>query len=130
LDLHKRRRHSVRAGVPAATRLNCADRQPRARPGVFGPAAGVTSSTILFDNGHEQVRIEDWQPGATLKVYNPDGLELLVLSGNFGVEQDALERLSWLRLPAGMGLTANVGLYGAHVWLKAGLLLQDKVVEF
>ena len=40
---------------------------------------GVLASTVLFDNGHERVRLEDWEPGARLRLDNPDGLELLVL---------------------------------------------------
>jgi quercetin dioxygenase-like cupin family protein len=92
--------------------------------------AGVLASTILFDNSHEQVRMEQWQPGAELQFSNPDGLEILTLSGAFSDGKEMFEAQSWLRLPAGFFLNAKVGPNGARIWLKAGPLLQDKIVQF
>lgn len=94
------------------------------------PFPGVTASAILFNDGHEQVRIEEWAPGAALRLDNPDGLEILVLSGAFSDEQDGFEGQSWLRLPARAPLNATVGPAGARVWLKAGPLIHDDVVQF
>lgn len=91
---------------------------------------GVTASAILFNDGHEQVRIEEWAPGAALRLDNPYGLEILVLSGAFSDEQDGFEGQSWLRLPARAPLNATVDPAGARVWLKAGPLLHDDVVQF
>jgi anti-sigma factor ChrR (cupin superfamily) len=94
------------------------------------PSPGVLTSTVLFDNGHEQVRLEDWEQGARLRVKNPDGLELLVVAGGFSDGHEAFDRQSWLRLPAGSLLDARVRQDGAKIWLKAGPLLQDNVVQF
>ncbi|MXP26814.1 cupin [Altererythrobacter indicus] len=91
---------------------------------------GVCVSTVIFDNGHEQVRLEEWEPGAHLQLDNPDGLEMLILGGSFSNGYDAFGYQSWLRLPAGHRLNATVGPDGAKVWFKAGLLLQDNVVQF
>ncbi|MNO97824.1 ChrR Cupin-like domain protein [compost metagenome] len=83
---------------------------------------------LLFDNGHEQVRLEHWPPGSH-EIANPRGLELLVLSGSLKEGADTLETLSWLRLPAGMPLRAEVGAEGARVWLKEGALEQREACE-
>lgn len=93
------------------------------------PLPGVRASAVLFDNGHEQVRLEEWELGAGLRLDNPDGLELLVLAGGFSDGQETFEAQSWLRLPAGAGLNVTVGQDGAKVWLKAGRLLQDTVIQ-
>lgn len=103
-------------------------RPSEGEPGDLSP--GVLASTVLFDDGHEQVRIEEWAPGAALRLDNPDGLEILVLSGAFSDEQDRFEGQSWLRLPARAPLNATVGPAGARVWLKVGPLLHDDVVQF
>lgn len=103
------------------------------RPGEGKPTAprpGATSSVILFESPHEQVRIEEWRAGATVTLANARGLELLVLSGSFSDGQEEFVRHSWLRLPAGMALDARVGPEGARVWFKSGPLLSDKVCEF
>ena len=44
---------------------------------------GVAASHKLFDNGHEEVRIETWERDANVEIANPKGLELLVLDGSF-----------------------------------------------
>ena len=85
---------------------------------------------MLFDNGHEEVRIEAWRAGETVDIENPRGLELLVRDGSFFDGTEALGRYSWLRLPPRIGLHAQVGMDGARVWLKAGALLQDNVCAF
>ena len=98
-----------------------------------GPAAawpGVAASRKLFDDGHETVRLEDWQADATVEIANPTGLELLVLDGSFHDGQEDFTRLSWLRLPAATHLKARTGTGGARVWSKAGRLLHDNVCEF
>jgi anti-sigma factor ChrR (cupin superfamily) len=98
-----------------------------------GPAAswpGVIASRKLFDNGHEEVRIEDWARDADVEMANPKGLELLVLDGSFTDGTELLEKYTWLRLPPGRHLKARTGARGARVWLKAGALLQDNICEF
>ena len=98
-----------------------------------GPAAawpGVSASRKLFDNGHETVRLDEWQPNARVEIANPDGLELLVVDGSFHDGTEDFTRLSWLRLPPGLHLKARTGASGARVWSKAGKLLQDNVCAF
>ena len=85
---------------------------------------------ILFDNGHEQVRLESWALDQDVEVPNPDGLELLVLNGSFSDISESFARLSWLRYPAGKALRVRTGADGARVWIKAGLLLQENLCAF
>src|SRR5215472_9857593 len=42
------------------------------------PRAGAAAAKILFDDGHEEVRLEDWQPGGNVTVENTKGLEFLL----------------------------------------------------
>jgi ChrR Cupin-like domain len=98
-----------------------------------GPAAawpGVLSSRKLFDNGHEVVRLEDWEPNAVVEIANPDGLELLAVDGSFHDGVEEFTRLSWLRLPPGQHFKGRTGPAGARVWSKAGKLLQDNICTF
>jgi hypothetical protein len=98
-----------------------------------GPAAswpGVATSRKLFDNGHEQVRLEDWHANAAVEIANPSGLELLVAEGGFSDGVENFAALSWLRLPPGAHLKAQTGAAGARIWLKAGKLLQDNICDF
>lgn len=94
------------------------------------PRPGVTSSLILFEGADERVMLEEWRPGATVELANSGGLELLVLAGSFADGTDTLDRWSWLRLPAGRSLRAEVGPEGAHVWLKSAPLLHEDVCAF
>jgi quercetin dioxygenase-like cupin family protein len=85
---------------------------------------------ILFDNGHEQVRIEHWDGDRDVVLANPHGLELLVLDGSFVNDGETFARHSWLRLPARTDLRLHTGPAGAKAWLKAGRLLQENVCVF
>jgi len=91
---------------------------------------GVLSSLLLFESTFERVMIEDWQPGAMVELQNPEGLELLALGGGFAAGAARLEPLSWLRLPAGHALRAQVEFQGARVWYKLAPLLHDQVCAF
>ena len=84
----------------------------------------------LFDNGHEQVRIENWPANQDTERDNPDGLELLVLDGSFSESHESFSRHSWLRLPGGTPLRAKADGQGARIWLKAGPLLQENLCAF
>ncbi|MFU7019309.1 cupin domain-containing protein [Pseudomonas aeruginosa] len=100
------------------------------RPGEGEEAArrfGVSSSRVLFEGAGERVMLEAWQANADVALPNPEGLELLVLSGDFTAGGDRLERWSWLRLPPGESVVAQVGLEGARVWFKSAPLLHDDV---
>lgn len=94
------------------------------------PTQGILSSVTLFESPYERVGIEEWQPGAAIELSNPRGLEVLVLSGSFSDGEEGFERLSWLRLPAGKHLHAQVGPDGARIWCKSGRLLQDRLCQF
>lgn len=105
----------------------------RLKPGEGEPApapAGISRTRILFDNTHEEVRMEDWRANETVLVKNPEGIELLVLEGCIYDGTGRFDPLSWLRFPAGTDLTAQIGADGARVWWKKGRLLQDNVCEF
>jgi quercetin dioxygenase-like cupin family protein len=91
------------------------------------PRAGAKSSTILFDDGHEEVRFENWQAGADVKIENTRGLELFLLSGGLKVGEETLETPSWARLPAGVALRARAAHEGARVWIKLGPLVHEDV---
>ncbi|MCI4677710.1 cupin domain-containing protein [Rhodoblastus acidophilus] len=90
------------------------------------PEAG-TSRRLLFENASERVWQENWAPGAEIRLPNPDGLEIFVLSGSFTENGECFERWSWLRLPPAQALGGFVGPQGVRLWLKAGALLQPNV---
>lgn len=103
------------------------------RPGEGEPLSAsvdVTSSMLLFDEVGEHVLLDRWRPDTRIHLANPEGLELLVLDGSFAESGDTLTRWSWLRLPAGQPLDAQVGPEGAQVWRKEGQLLHPDVVPF
>jgi anti-sigma factor ChrR (cupin superfamily) len=91
------------------------------------PRAGAAAATILFDDGHEEVRFEDWRPGASITVENTKGLEFLLLSGGLTVSGERLEPPAWGRVPTGIALHAHVSGEGARVWMKRGPLLHENV---
>lgn len=82
------------------------------------PRPGAIRTTILFDDGHEEVRLDDWRPGETIRVANTRGLEFFVLAGGLSIGRETLEPQSWGRLPAGIDLSATVGPQGATLWTK------------
>lgn len=92
--------------------------------------AGATMATVLFDDGHEEVRIEEWRANSAITVENPAGLELLLVSGSFLLEGAKMNHQDWARLPAGMDLRAQVGDQGAFIWMKRGPLLHPDVCAF
>jgi hypothetical protein len=93
------------------------------------PRPGATRATVLFDDGHEEVHLEDWQPGETIEVANKRGLEFFVLSGALKIGSEVLEPQSWGRLPAGDELNATVGPQGARIWMKQAPLLHPDVCQ-
>lgn len=92
----------------------------------FQPAAGRPGVTqaALFAHPDEQVRLEQWVPGAAIDLALPGGAELLVLAGSFTDGAEAFSTQSWLRLPAGGRLQAQAGPRGCRLWVKAGHLLR------
>jgi quercetin dioxygenase-like cupin family protein len=91
------------------------------------PKPGLTHATILFDNMHEQVRLEDWQSGARITHPNARGLELLVVAGSLIIGGETLGPQGWLRWPAGVPLKARPGPEGARLWVRDAPLLHADV---
>jgi hypothetical protein len=76
----------------------------------------------LFKDAREDVRVEQWAPGAAIE-FDPDGgLELLVLEGGFTEGGETYLPQSWLRLPIGEHFSARVSREGCRVWVKEGHL--------
>lgn len=94
-----------------------------------GLRCGASKAIVLFDDGHEEVRIETWQPGATVSIENQRGLELLVLAGSATINGETLGPQGWGRLPTGVDLTAKVGPEEVRIWLKCAPLLHPDVLE-
>jgi quercetin dioxygenase-like cupin family protein len=90
---------------------------------------GAIAARILFEDAAEQVRIEDWQAGASVEIDNGQGLEFLLLSGGLLVNGEELEAQSWGRLPPGQDLRALVGAAGAQIWFKAAPLEHRDILQ-
>lgn len=101
------------------TSVNLDSNKAAAKPDVDRPDVVVTP---LFKNEQEDVRIETWQPNATIKVNARNGAELLVMKGSFSEREDTLHYQSWLRVPVGGAVNALAGPDGARVWIKTGHL--------
>ena len=82
---------------------------------------GVKASTLFHDR-REDVRLEQWSPGAAVVLAPEGGLEVLVLEGSFQSAAQMFQRQSWLRLPIGDRITALAGREGCRVWVKEGHL--------
>ncbi|HWX48439.1 MAG TPA: cupin domain-containing protein [Roseomonas sp.] len=93
------------------------------------PRPGAASTTVLFNDRNEEVRLETWSAGERVVVANPRGLELLVLSGALTADGEAMRSQSWGRLPAGIDLNAEIGPTDATVWLKDAPLLHPDVIK-
>lgn len=91
------------------------------------PRPGASSVSILFKDGDEEVRLEDWRPGETISLANARGLEFFVLSGGLTIGGETLQPQGWGRLPAGVDLKATVGPQGAKIWIKEAPLLHPDI---
>lgn len=91
------------------------------------PRPGASRVSVLFDDGHEEVRLEDWRPGEIISLANARGLEFFVLSGGLTIGDETLQPQGWGRLPAGVDLKATVGPQGAKIWIKEAPLLHPDV---
>lgn len=72
----------------------------------------------LYKDEYEEVSIQTWEADSTINIDAEEGLEVLVLEGDFTEGQDSLNVHSWLRMPIGSSMCAKVGPNGARVWLK------------
>jgi anti-sigma factor ChrR (cupin superfamily) len=94
------------------------------------PAEGQQTSRVLFDDTHEEVRLDTWPAHAPLHLHNPRGLEGLVLHGDFMQDGERFSPWTWLRLPPGEDLRAHSGPEGATLWLKSAPLMHATVCTF
>ena len=85
------------------------------------PVAGVASA-VLHRDAREVVSYHELDPGATLSVADPGGIEILMIAGEAQAGEDQLQKGAWLRLPEGEPLTAQAGEAGAKIWMKTGHL--------
>ena len=92
------------------------------RPFVPAVARPLVSVLPLFQDAVEQVRLEQWAPGAAVEIAAPGGLELLVLAGSFTEQGEQFVEQSWLRLPSGAAFAGVAGPVGCRVWVKSGHL--------
>ncbi|MEM9009996.1 MAG: cupin domain-containing protein [Pseudomonadota bacterium] len=94
---------------------------------VADPARPGVAVTPLFLDAHEEVRVEQWQPGVAAQWDVPGGAELFVLEGAAEERGDALRRHSWLRLPPGGRVDLRAGPEGARIWMKLGHLAEIRM---
>ncbi|PAU82393.1 cupin [Halovibrio salipaludis] len=85
------------------------------------PVEGVSTS-LLHEDERETVTYRKLEPGATLTSDATGGIEVLVLDGDVTVNNNALGRNAWLRLPDGEALSATAGAQEAKIWMKTGHL--------
>lgn len=83
--------------------------------------AGVSVSP-LYQDGHENVRFEHWEPNAEVLIEASGGAEVFVLAGTFEQGGDTLVKQSWLRMPVDSIVKATAGPEGSRVWVKTGHL--------
>ena len=81
----------------------------------------------LFNDPHENVRLERWSAFTDISLELPGGIEILVLDGGFSESGEHFAPQSWLRLPAGARLIAKAGTHGARVWVKSGHLARAQL---
>ena len=91
------------------------------RATTLGDRANVKQIS-LYEDQYESVCIEIWPAHTKLNLDAEQGLELLVLDGEFIQEQDRMSKHSWLRAPHGSKLSAQTGNDSVRVWIKRGHL--------
>ncbi len=107
-------------GATILVKLHQFDRDDRTAVRKSMVGAGIVP---LHQDTHEDVRIENWAPGAPVSIDAPGGVEVFVLDGSFVEADEEFTAWSWLRLPPGSQLLAIAGAAGARVWIKSGHLL-------
>jgi hypothetical protein len=83
----------------------------------------------LFKDVHEDVRLEQWAPGAAIEFDPNGGFEVLVLEGGFREGGETYGPQSWLRLPIGTHFSARVATDACRVWIKEGHLRHVQAVR-
>ena len=96
---------------------------------VYARAQGRPGVEIasLFHDRREEVRMERWQPNASVVLDLPGGGEFLVLDGGFDECGEGFASQSWLRLPPSRPLCATADRDGCTLWVKTGHLRHIQV---
>ncbi|MDO7911223.1 cupin domain-containing protein [Pseudomonas sp. 22-AL-CL-001] len=76
----------------------------------------------LFENDHEQVRLERLSPGQAVFSHADTAAEVLVIGGQISTPDQSLGQGSWVRLPAGVRPVITSGAQGATLFIKTGHL--------
>ncbi|MBY5933712.1 cupin domain-containing protein [Tateyamaria omphalii] len=97
--------------------MNTADTKPDPK------RSGVASST-LFEDAHEHVALELWEPELTHRIETGGGAEILVLEGSVSHGDATLGPRDWLRVAPGETKKLTSGPDGARLWVKTGHLRQ------
>ena len=79
-------------------------------------------NTMLFQDAHEDVQVQDWPAGQAVTLDAGKGIEVFVVDGSFAEDGEEFAKWDWLRLPPGAQSTATAGAGGARVWIKSGHL--------
>lgn len=87
------------------------------------------SEIPLFEDEHERVRMEFWEPSQPVDVPDHQGFEALVIEGGFVEGDESFGVNSWLRLPPGAPLRAKAGPEGARLWVKSGHLAKAQTAQ-
>jgi anti-sigma factor ChrR (cupin superfamily) len=95
----------------------------RAAASLAAPDRANIRKIPLFQDPREDVRMEVWEPCATIRLSGHDGIEILVVDGSFMEGGEPFLKRDWLRLPQQHVLHAVSGKEGARVWVKSGHLL-------
>lgn len=85
----------------------------------FIPPVNASINKVLYQNKYEKVSVYELAPQVTLSLGAEQGIEVLVLDGEFTEGKDTLEQHSWLRLPINTTLSGYAGNNGARLWIKS-----------
>ena len=72
----------------------------------------------LYQDQQEEVSLQHWDANSSINIPADDGVEVMVIDGDFVEGSDQLEAQSWIRLPLASSLNAKTGANGAKVWIK------------
>lgn len=89
---------------------------------VADPERPGVSVSPLFNDKHEDVRLESWAPNTHASFEAESGAEVFVMDGEIEESGDKLRRHSWVRIPVGGTVTMKTVARSAKVWIKSGHL--------
>lgn len=110
---------SAMAGATILVKLHQFD--PQDRTEVHRSISG-DDDLQLFQDAHEDVRVQTWRAGEVVQLDADQGLEVFVVDGSFAEGGEEFSAWDWLRLPPGTHSQAIAGEGGARVWTKSGHL--------